>query len=150
MKKHGMAPSKGKKGHPLYYRWLEIKGRCNNPRHKDFKFYGARGIRVHEEWENNFLSFLSATGEPPFPSAQLDRIDNDKGYEPGNVRWIAPRGNTQNRRSSKLSKTGVVGVEIQRGKYRARIWVNGKFKNLGTFSTIQEAIEARRLAELSI
>jgi hypothetical protein len=72
---------------PEYEIWKAIKGRCLNPTHKQYDDYGGRGISICEEWRSDFMAFLSAVGYRPSPSVSLDRIDNDKGYEPGNVRW---------------------------------------------------------------
>jgi hypothetical protein len=76
-------------------------GRCTNPNHKSFHYYGGRGIGVAPAWKS-FERFCADV--PPMPEGryQLDRIDNEKGYEPGNVRWVTPRQNSRNRRSNTL------------------------------------------------
>jgi len=71
---------------PGYYRWYEMRNRCSKPGRKDWARYGGRGITVCDRW-NTFINFIADMGPPPFPGAQLDRIDNERGYEPGNVRW---------------------------------------------------------------
>jgi hypothetical protein len=68
-----------------YFRWYEIKNRCTRPERKDWPRYGGRGITLCERWMV-FDNFVADVGQPPFLGAQLDRIDNDRGYEPGNVR----------------------------------------------------------------
>jgi hypothetical protein len=84
---------------PEYEIWKAIKGRCLNPTHKQYDDYGGRGISICEEWRSDFMAFLSAVGYRPSPSVSLDRIDNDKGYEPGNVRWTTAleQGNNSRR-----------------------------------------------------
>ena len=71
-----------------YTIWNGIKGRCLNPKNKDYKNYGARGINIHPDWSVNFQTFLDYVGPRPNLEYQLDRIDNDGNYEPGNVRWV--------------------------------------------------------------
>lgn len=72
--------------HPLYVIWDGIKQRCYQKRHKSYPRYGGRGITMCDEWRSDFYKFAEDIGERP-AGASLDRIDNDSGYQPGNVRW---------------------------------------------------------------
>lgn len=76
--------------HKLYRCWANIKQRCYNPNSPWFHRYGGRGIFMEEEWRNNsrkFISYVERTlGERP-PKHSLDRVDNNKGYVRGNLRW---------------------------------------------------------------
>ena len=72
---------------PEYLIWRNIRDRCSNPNYKPFAFYGARGITVCERWRKSFAAFIEDMGWRPDPSLTVDRVDNDKGYEPGNCRW---------------------------------------------------------------
>ena len=82
--KHGL------RFHPLYHTWASIKDRTTNPNHSSFKNYGGRGIKIHPTWENDLKAFitwiLDNLGDRP-QGMTLDRINNDVGYEPGNLRW---------------------------------------------------------------
>lgn len=80
----------GKRGTPEYAIWLQMKGRCLNPRNKRYQYYGGRGIKLHPTWETSFLAFLQDVGPRPSPAMSLERTDNDGHYAPGNVVW-APR-----------------------------------------------------------
>ena len=79
-----------------------MRARCNNPNNKSYKNYGARGITVCDEWNRdfqtywNYVSKLDHYGEEGYT---LDRIDNNKGYEPGNVRWATKSEQERNKRS---------------------------------------------------
>lgn len=77
--------------------WHAMRNRCQNPSNKDFKYWGARGIKVCDRWQT-FENFLADVGLKPHPSLSLDRIDNDGNYEPGNVRWATAKQQVANRR----------------------------------------------------
>jgi hypothetical protein len=77
-----------------------MRQRCSNANIPAFKSYGARGITVCERWEK-FENFYADVGEPP-ADMTLERIDNDKGYAPDNVRWASRWEQAQNRRTNTL------------------------------------------------
>ncbi len=137
--KHGLSK------HRLFRIWVFILDRCSNPNATGYKNYGARGIKVCDEWENDFKVFydyvtqLSHYGES---GMTLDRTDNDGNYEPGNLRWVNMHIQRVNSRSIK-SKTGYTGVYANRNNFLARVKINYKNINLGTYSTIKEAVEDR-------
>jgi len=86
----------------LHKKWSEMKSRCNNPNNKSFGDYGARGIKVCSEWDNDFLAFKKwAINNGYSKELQIDRIDNDKGYCPENCRFVSRIENCNNRRSSR-------------------------------------------------
>ena len=70
--------------------------RCSNVKYHDYLSYGGRGISVVPDWDD-FVVFLAHMGECP-DGYQLDRINNDGNYEPGNCRWVTRQENTNNRR----------------------------------------------------
>jgi len=80
-----------------YIAWTAMRRRCR-PDWPRRQYYFDRGIRVCPEWESSFEAFLTAVGRRPGLGHQLDRIDNDKGYEPGNVRWADLRTQRSNQR----------------------------------------------------
>lgn len=85
---------------PEYISWLGMHHRCS-PGYKRPQDYFERGIVVCEEWsgDGGYERFLSHVGRRPGSGYSLDRIDNDRGYEPGNVRWATATMQANNRRS---------------------------------------------------
>lgn len=92
--KHGMKHTK------IYGTWLNMKNRCNNPRCKAYPYYGGRGIKVCDDWNNRFESFLRDMREPSDNSLSIDRIDPDGNYEPSNCRWATEYTQQHNKRNT--------------------------------------------------
>lgn len=90
----------GLTGTPEYSVWSAMIQRCTNPKNAQYKWYGARGISVCERWLK-FDNFLSDIGNRPSPELEIDRIDNDGNYEPGNVKWSTRKEQMNNMRRNK-------------------------------------------------
>ena len=82
---------------PEYRAWQAMKNRCHNPRAPDYRYYGARGVAVCDEWRASFDAFLRDMGRRPAANLTLDRIDTARGYEPGNCRWATRQVQSRNR-----------------------------------------------------
>lgn len=82
-----------------------------------------------------------------YPDFHLDHINGDKqDNKIENLRKSTPLQNMRNRGKNKNNSTGFNGVYKSRNKYRARIKVNGKLVNLGTFDKLEDAVIAREKA----
>jgi len=100
---------------PEYKIWDAMIQRCTNENNQSYRKYGGRGIVVCERWRNSFTSFYKDIGPRPFPEAQIDRIDNDGNYEPGNCRWVSSKINNRNKNSNVLTGNLVVKMVSMRG-----------------------------------
>lgn len=86
--------------------WNDMKARCLNPKSISYKSYGARGIKVCEEWMEfkNFHEWAISHGYND--NLTIDRIDNNKGYSPENCRWIPARENKIRQRRTRFIQIG--------------------------------------------
>ncbi len=85
-----------------YRLWFSIKQRCCDPKYKRYSDYGGRGINMHPIWQTDFKKFDSYINEflgPRPEGLTLDRVNNDIGYVPGNLRWATYKQQNNNRRS---------------------------------------------------
>lgn len=98
-----------------------MKQRCHNPSSKDFARYGARGITVSEKWfdftgfmddmRESYEKHVKEYGER---NTQIDRVDNNDGYNKYNCRWVTMRENLNNRRN--YTAVGLNGRKTNWGK----------------------------------
>lgn len=137
---HGLTKS------PHYKRWLHMIDRCTNESCAAYKDYGGRGIKVCDRWLD-VANFVADLPDGYFDGAEIDRIDNDGDYEPGNVRWATTSDNCDNRRSGRYlthnGKTQSISrwaeeTGINEGTLRSRIDDSGW--------SISDALEASVLS----
>jgi hypothetical protein len=95
-KTHGMSNSSEHKT------WMSMIKRCENKNDKCYRHYGGRGIRVHESWRHSFPNFLRDVGLKPTPKHEIERVNNNGGYEPGNVVWATHQEQVRNTRRNRL------------------------------------------------
>lgn len=140
---HGMYKSKE------YKIWNSMIARCTNTNMKNYSDYGGRGIFVCERWMD-FNNFISDMGTRPTDNHTIERKDNDKGYNPENCVWATRDIQYRNRRVYKTSISGHRGIQWHKENknWVSRITVNKKTIHLGSFENLEDAIEARKKAEL--
>jgi hypothetical protein len=99
--KHGDA----RKASPTreYKAWSNMIARCENPNVERYQYYGGRGIKVCDEWRNEFEAFLRDMGRKPSLEHSIDRIDVNGNYEPGNCRWATAEVQANNKRRSRAA-----------------------------------------------
>ncbi len=90
------------KNNPVEYGiWMGINSRCRNRHVKAYNNYGGRGISVCERWRC-FASFLEDMGPRPSIKHQIERINNNGNYEPGNCKWATRKEQCRNKRNNRL------------------------------------------------
>ncbi len=134
---------------PSEYRiWSGIKARCLNENSSAYASYGGRGITMCDRWHDSFENFLADMGTRPSSKHSVDRIDNDGDYSPTNCHWATATEQARNKRMLKNNKSGTKGVCKMFSKWKAYIYVDKKLICLGYFYTLEDAIAARKAAEL--
>lgn len=133
---------------PEYRAWQSMIQRCENPNCHAYGDYGGRGISICKEWRESFEHFYRDMGPKPSHSHSLDRIDVNGNYEPGNCRWANKATQSRNVRHQKSNILGIKGVRVAgEGRFIATIGVHSESVYLGTFPTLDQAINARKKAE---
>ena len=141
----------GLSSHKLYNVFTAMKNRCYNPESISYPWYGAQGIDIYKDWLDDYTNFHDWALNTGFnEDLEIDRIDSSKGYYPENCRWVTRREQNINQRARKDNTSGVRGVKWNgaRRKWEVNISVNKKQLYIGLFEDFDEAVEARKSAEL--
>lgn len=92
---HGMSGSR------IYRIYRKMLNRCYREQDESYKYYGAKGIRVCDEWKNNSGKFIEwALSNGYDDTLSIDRIDTNGDYEPDNCRWITMHEQCLNRKTN--------------------------------------------------
>lgn len=80
-----------------YNSWKAMRGRCLSPKSPSYRYYGARGVRICDQWLHSFATFLADLGPKPGPGYSIERKDAAGNYEPGNCLWATAKVQARNR-----------------------------------------------------
>ena len=103
-----------------YRAWSDIRKRCTKPRTIGWHNYGGRGIQMCEAWYKSFEVFYADMGRCP-KGFEIDRVNVDGHYEPGNCRWISRRANRSNQRRSRYVEFEGEQMTVMEASRRAGI-----------------------------
>ena len=99
--KHGDTGGHSGKSSRLYCIWSSMKDRCFRSNFRQWKDYGGRGIKVCDEWRNNYSVFKTwALSNGYHEGLTIDRINNDGNYEPCNCRWVTMKEQMNNKNNN--------------------------------------------------
>ncbi len=138
--KHGLC-SKGSSENYLYNAYNAARRRCaDNPYSPNFEKYRGRGITFEF---SSLEEFVAELGPRPTPEHSVDRIDNELGYRPGNIRWATKSLQLVDQRPRRQTKYPYRGIVQQpNGRWRAACRFNNKTHYLGSYPTAEEAARA--------
>lgn len=133
--KHGLSYT------PEYRAWQTMRLRCHDSSNARFADYGGRGIAVCERWRNSVEAFIADMGPKPSPKHEIDRIDNNRGYEPGNCRWVLRSENDRNRRSNRMLTFRGETLALVAWCERLGLPTDTVAKRLGAGWSVEQALE---------
>ena len=131
--------------------WKHMKERCYNSNNTDYIYYGDKGVKICQEWLDDFMNFYNlAMANDYADNLSIDRINGNGNYEPSNCRWVSMTIQARNREVRKNSISGIncISFNKEKNKWQIGIGVNGKRIHLGYRYTLEEAIQVRKEAEI--
>jgi hypothetical protein len=138
--KHGLSDT------PEHNIWLGIRKRCTNPADRVYPYYGGRGIKVCQRWDN-FANFLADMGPRPSPQHSIDRYPNQDGdYEPNNCRWATRTEQMRNKSDNRLLTLGDETHCVAEWAERLGISVNTIRKRVYSGYTDEQALSTQHFS----
>ncbi len=119
-----------------------MRQRCNNPRHRAYQHYGARGIKVCERW-NDFQLFVQDMGDRP-EGHTIERERNDLGYCPENCIWLH-RMHQQNNSRKRKDITVHVPIESDRPDIQCTVLMSDSVSGWARRTGIDRRTISKRL-----
>lgn len=104
----------------LYFVWAQMRDRCFNPKNKQYKNYGGRGIFVCDEWDRSYLSFREwAHGNGYRQGLTIDRKNKQVGYIPSNCEWITRQENSSRQSKASVHRDSITTLLLTLGDLEA-------------------------------
>lgn len=129
--------------------WYGMKDRCENPNSSAYRYYGARGIKICEEWQDKNVFYIWAINNGYKEHLTINRVDNNGNYKPSNCNWVTRKEQQNNRRGNvTITHNGethtvqqwvdILGITRSGYKHRTR---RGWNKESAIFTPRQDTIE---------
>lgn len=105
-------------GHKLRNRWRQMIARCENPKRKDYKYYGGKGVVVCKAWHDYpaflkwFYNAVIEEGSYRIDKLSIDRIDENGGYNSVNCRLILKSENSRRAKRSRGKNGRFIKMEV--------------------------------------
>lgn len=134
---HGMS-----RRHPDYKTWTNIRARCECQTDQAYPDYGARGITLCSRWRDGeghltgFECFIADMGPRPTRQHSIERVDNNRGYEPANCIWATKKKQARNRRSNRIVEVSGEKMAVSEACDRLGLdfnFINGRMQSGFTF-----------------
>lgn len=159
--KHNMTNTK------LHHIWCGMRARCNNSNNHAYKNYGGRGIKVCDEWQNDFLAFYNWAIKNGYNEknkgleCSIDRINVDGNYEPSNCMFKNAKGQANNRRTNisieyknekhtLMEWCEILGLDYPTILYRYRLFIKGGTNNIKTLDDVFNEINYKKEEQIKI
>jgi len=131
----------GESGTKLHNIWKAMNRRCTDAKLSDYHYYGGRGIRVCNEWRDDYCTFRKWALSHGYQNGlTIDRIDTNGNYEPSNCRWVTHREQCNNRRSNRMFTHNGVSASIQQWSDRTGIPYSTLYMRLRNGWRFEDAI----------
>lgn len=136
---------------PLYNAWVHMRQRCNNPKCKEYRNYGARGIGICKEWDEFEAFYEWANANGYCDGLTIDRIDNDGDYTPQNCRWVTMLVQENNKRNNHFIVYGGERMTVSQCAKKANVSRNSLHywmivKNMSADEAVDKIRERQRTA----
>lgn len=115
-----------------YLNWVAMKNRCYYSKHSNYPNYGGKGIKVCDEWKDDFNQFMTDMGPKPTPLHTIERICSKSDYSPTNCIWATRKEQANNRSSNVLLELD--GITLTAKEWSIKLGI--------TLSTIYSRVKA--------
>ena len=128
----------------LYSIYRGMKFRCYNPNSIKYPLYGGKGVRICEEWLDNFDNFYAwAMSNGYKDNLTIDRLDSDGDYTPSNCRWATYYEQNIKLRTPSTGVKGVYKMGNNKNCYYGRVYINRHNVYTKGCDSVEEAVERR-------
>ena len=131
----------------LYHIWNSMKMRCANPNAISYPRYGAKGIKVCEEWQKFVPFFEWAIANGYDDKLTIERIDNKGDYSPSNCCWATRKQQQNNTSYNRLYTYNGETLSIMQWAEKTGIHPNMLYKRMARGWSIEEALKTKSLTK---